>query len=356
MLVVALGVAAVVVLILTSSNLNVIRFRRVASGSMEPSLRVESMVLVVKSNVAKLKKGDIINFSKTGSSINITHRIVEISKIDGQTVYVTKGDANNINDLELVHPREILGKVVWSIPYLGYFYLWIKSPIGLITAVILPAVYILISEVLNIKDVIEDNAIKRYRESVKKRKNSHVFSVLFLLGSALSINLDTVTLSYFSSGKVLANNVFSTGSWVLPTPTSTPKPTSTPGCPHPTTTPIPFPTMPDVHCSNFEHFLNLDIGFPNMKNWLAVFLENFFINSGDEAGADYEFMYTSQGVQKGIAGKLTRNFRLDRDLYLGTCTTETCTQDQDIGKTATLSITGRYCSKVFNIVKTLRLY
>ena len=83
----------------------------VASGSMEPTLYVDDVILV---NVTQdnLKKGDIIAFQS--DDVVITHRII---LIDGDMITV-KGDSNNTID-KPINRSQVIGKVVKILPKFG---------------------------------------------------------------------------------------------------------------------------------------------------------------------------------------------------------------------------------------------
>jgi len=88
-----------------------VRIFEVASGSMEPTLNIND-VLLVKVNVDDLQKDDIIAY-KSENSI-ITHRIVMINDND----LIVKGDANNTVDAP-IKKDQVIGKVVKVFPHLG---------------------------------------------------------------------------------------------------------------------------------------------------------------------------------------------------------------------------------------------
>ena len=107
------GVITVIILLLASSSFfNLVRIRYVSTGSMAPKIKVASLVLIVKTNPATLKKGDVITFMPSETGIPITHRIFDITNKDNQLIFTTKGDANNIPDINPVLSKDILGKVV----------------------------------------------------------------------------------------------------------------------------------------------------------------------------------------------------------------------------------------------------
>ena len=137
----------------------------VQSGSMEPAIKMGSLVIVkpalsTSSGQADYKIGDVITFgpySKTKAPT--THRIYDIKVVNGQPVYITKGDANNAPDTREVTKRDILGKVLFSIPYLGFAVAFAKKPLGFALIVIVPAVIIIVDEIKNI-----------YKEIKKKKE------------------------------------------------------------------------------------------------------------------------------------------------------------------------------------------
>lgn len=86
-------------------------FFEVASGSMEPTLKINDVILVKLENV-DLKKGDIIAFYSENTVI--THRILFI---DG-TIITVKGDNNDVVDKPIVK-EQVIGKVIKIFPEFG---------------------------------------------------------------------------------------------------------------------------------------------------------------------------------------------------------------------------------------------
>lgn len=97
----------------------------IATGSMEPVLNIGDMALVNTYDKDEIEIGDIIKFNKNG--IHIIHRVDDIQELNGECVYITKGDANNSQDVGYVTKENIEGTVVGKIPKLGYFTLWLHS-------------------------------------------------------------------------------------------------------------------------------------------------------------------------------------------------------------------------------------
>lgn len=95
----------------------------VASDSMNPIIKRGDAVIVHKyKDSREVKKGDIIAFSnKLG--INVVHRINTIN----DEKYITKGDANNTIDDEVLNYSSIRGKVILRLPYIGYPSIWLNE-------------------------------------------------------------------------------------------------------------------------------------------------------------------------------------------------------------------------------------
>jgi len=121
----------------------------VQSGSMAPAIKMGSVVAVKPADDYKI--GKIITFgpySRTKSPT--THRIYDIKVVNGQPRYITKGDANNAPDQREIQKRDILGKVLFSVPYLGFAVDFAKKPIGFGLIIIVPAALIIVDEIKKI--------------------------------------------------------------------------------------------------------------------------------------------------------------------------------------------------------------
>lgn len=101
----------------------------VISGSMSGAIEVNDMVITQARD--SYFPGDIISFD-TGSSI-VTHRILEVTE-EG---FVTKGDANNTEDMNKVTPAQVVGKVVLVIPGVGSLIEGLRTPLGMMCITLL---------------------------------------------------------------------------------------------------------------------------------------------------------------------------------------------------------------------------
>lgn len=145
-------------------------FYTIISPSMEPNINVYDVVLVKKTNINKLKKGDVITFYSTNNYFGdtpITHRIVNI---DDRTSIIVKGDHNEKADNEKVIPKNIIGKVILVIPSLGKLQFFLASKSGFIVAIIIPAIVIITYDVYKIMKMI----ILKNQMSKLKNKNGNI--------------------------------------------------------------------------------------------------------------------------------------------------------------------------------------
>ena len=103
----------------------------VTSGSMEPALSPGDVVLVEPRDADALEPMDIITFRADDGS-KVSHRIIDKGVDATGTSFVTKGDANEDPDGDVVDSRNVMGQVHFSVPRVGYLIAWARTPIGLI--------------------------------------------------------------------------------------------------------------------------------------------------------------------------------------------------------------------------------
>ena len=123
----------------------------VLTGSMAPTLNEGDIVIVKETN--NIEVNDIIAF-KIENSI-VTHRVKEIYQEDNKEYYITKGDANNGTDNELLNKEDIEGKYVFKIPFVGKIVLLFRKPIGIIILFIMLGLFLLLSSIKNNKEEIK---------------------------------------------------------------------------------------------------------------------------------------------------------------------------------------------------------
>lgn len=90
----------------------------VLSGSMESDIHKGDLIITKETDPTKLKVNDIIAFKDAAGTIT-THRIIDIVVNDGENYFITKGDNNSTQDLNLVALEDVEGIYVGRIPGIG---------------------------------------------------------------------------------------------------------------------------------------------------------------------------------------------------------------------------------------------
>jgi signal peptidase I len=141
----------------------------VLSGSMEPALHIGSVVAIKPAK--EYQVGDIITFNQNSKTkIPTTHRIFDIKIQEGKPVYITKGDNNSVPDRTEILKNEIVGKALFSVPYLGYAIDFVKKPLGFMLIIIIPVVIIIYDEVNKIIAEVKKMREKKKFEIEKQEK------------------------------------------------------------------------------------------------------------------------------------------------------------------------------------------
>lgn len=143
----------------------------VLSGSMEPTYHVGSLVYVKDVDYKELEAGDVITFMLDEDTV-ATHRITEVvpDEEDPNTLrYRTRGDANDAEDGNLVHYKNVIGTPVFTIPYLGYFADYIQNPPGTYVAISVGAVLLLLVFLPDLFSSDDEEEKKKKKKGRNKR-------------------------------------------------------------------------------------------------------------------------------------------------------------------------------------------
>jgi signal peptidase I len=126
------------------------RVDAVNSGSMEPELKVGSVVIIKPEDPENIVIGDIITFRIASIDNTLaTHRVIDIKH--GTSLYFqTKGDANLKADPFIVSGNDLIGKLLFNIKGLGPFIDFLKTIYGFLLTVILPGAVLLVIYALNV--------------------------------------------------------------------------------------------------------------------------------------------------------------------------------------------------------------
>ena len=94
----------------------------ILTGSMAPQYAPGTLVVTHPVPVEQINLGDVITYQlESGKPEVVTHRVVAVgAAADGSPLFITRGDANGADDPEPVLPVQIVGKLSYAVPYIGW--------------------------------------------------------------------------------------------------------------------------------------------------------------------------------------------------------------------------------------------
>ncbi|MFC1965322.1 signal peptidase I [Chloroflexota bacterium] len=123
----------------------------VRSESMKPYLNVGDILVTGPpdgSLTGPVKPGMVITYKYNKTLL--THRVVTI---DGDSI-MTKGDALEEPDPQLIQTSDVIGSYLFKVPYIGYLSSFMRTKQGWFLAIILPSMLLVI---WIIKDIIKES-------------------------------------------------------------------------------------------------------------------------------------------------------------------------------------------------------
>ena len=133
----------ILALLLVGVRLVGLRPMCVLSGSMEPTYHTGSLIYVKPCAPEDVQVGDAITFVLNEDLDVVTHRVISID-VENEHFY-TQGDANDAPDGAPVYFKNLIGRPVFTIPYLGYVSHWVSNPPGMYLAIALALVLIILT-------------------------------------------------------------------------------------------------------------------------------------------------------------------------------------------------------------------
>ncbi len=170
----------------------------IVSGSMEPKIKTGSVVFTKELDPKKVLVGDIIAYtSPSNPKDTVLHRVLSIKSVDPLT-FETKGDSNKSLDNWDVMAVGIKGKYLYSIPYIGYVGAFTRNPLGFLAIIVMPALFFILLQILNIKKAIAEEVNKKVTHALK---NSQLPIILIIFLATLS-SVKPAKASFIDTAKV----------------------------------------------------------------------------------------------------------------------------------------------------------
>ena len=132
----------------------------VTSDSMETTLSRGHLLILQSQAPEDINVGEIIVYNADWhTQAPVVHRVIQRDYVDGEYRYYTQGDNNNQPDPLYRTYDDIVGVVVFAIPWIGNVTLFLQTPGVLPVALVLLLILIIIPEFLPKKDE-EDEEIE----------------------------------------------------------------------------------------------------------------------------------------------------------------------------------------------------
>lgn len=131
----------------------------VLSGSMEPTIMVDELIIVKAENSYKV--GDVVVFQS--GKIPVVHRIVAM---DRQTL-TTRGDANNVDD-NPIELSQVKGRVIVHVPHVGKVIRLLKTPVA--TILLIMGAVLMVELPYQKEKEQKEEELERIKEEIRRLK------------------------------------------------------------------------------------------------------------------------------------------------------------------------------------------
>ncbi len=122
----------------------------ITGGSMNPTFEAGSLAILDPVSADEIDVGDVITYRGASAETPLTtHRVREVNESGGERSFVTRGDANRVDDPPVM-AEQLVGRVVYTVPYAGRLMEFGQTRRGLLTLVIIPGLVIIGFEVRNL--------------------------------------------------------------------------------------------------------------------------------------------------------------------------------------------------------------
>ena len=138
----------------------------VLSDSMKQEFEVGD-IAVSKEVDASLKEGDIITFKSIDPESYgevFTHKIRNITTYKGNLAYTTYGTTTNKNDEYPVLAKDVIGQYAFRLPKMGYFFQFLKTPLGYLTIIFIPMLLLLIMQLFSFFRLVRKLKVEQQEE------------------------------------------------------------------------------------------------------------------------------------------------------------------------------------------------
>lgn len=131
----------------------------VLSGSMEPVLSIDDLIIVKSDN--NFRVGDVIVYQNNNRLV--VHRIVSINDEE----IITKGDANDAEDKPIL-VENVKGKLVYHLEGFGKYVNFVKTPLGIGCVFIITILLFFVTRDKKEENEVEENILLEKKDVLPK--------------------------------------------------------------------------------------------------------------------------------------------------------------------------------------------
>ncbi len=145
----------------------------ILSDSMYPEFEYGDLIVCKAADPSAVKVGDIICFYDPdgNGTTTVTHRVTELTTDEnGGLAWVTKGDANNSEDSQVVPEASLVGVYRTHFAGLGNVAMFMQTTKGLIICVVCPIILLVLYDVLRRR--LYDRAKKKDTDALMAELNA----------------------------------------------------------------------------------------------------------------------------------------------------------------------------------------
>jgi len=147
----ALAVAALLALAIALPLAFGARPHTVLTGSMEPAIAAGDVVVEERIAPTAAAVGDVVTFRDPEDQGRlITHRVCGIRRAGSHLWFVTQGDANNTTERWRIAADGDLGRVAYTVPWVGHVAVLTSTSLGLVLLLAVPLALLAIDELVRI--------------------------------------------------------------------------------------------------------------------------------------------------------------------------------------------------------------
>jgi len=125
----------------------------VLTDSMYPDIKSGDLIIAKTIEADQVQVGDVITFYDPASKNNavVTHKVVELTEVEGELAFITQGVANNAPDEVPVPAENLIGVYQTRIAGVGHVAMFMQTTPGLILCVGVPLLLLIGYDILRRK-------------------------------------------------------------------------------------------------------------------------------------------------------------------------------------------------------------